>query len=148
MQRHEIPTHLNVEDRALFGLTLRQVMHLLAGLAAAYALWTHLAERPEIPAPVRLTAAALCFVAFAAITLLRPYGRSLGDWLLAVAAFSVASRRSIWLRSPAAPLDAPPVPNADVAWQEFAPRLSWPSLPERPVKGAMHRVVEWGEAKR
>ena len=25
-ERHEIPTHLNVEDRAFYGLSVRQVM--------------------------------------------------------------------------------------------------------------------------
>ena len=50
--RHEIPTHLNVEDRALFGLSVRQLALLLAGCAAAYAAYDaqegELADREEI----------------------------------------------------------------------------------------------------
>ena len=31
--RHEIPTHLNAEDRAFYGLTARQLMWLTVGCA-------------------------------------------------------------------------------------------------------------------
>jgi hypothetical protein len=31
MQRHEVPTHLNVEDKAFAGLTMRQLMVAVIG---------------------------------------------------------------------------------------------------------------------
>ena len=46
-QRHEIPTHLDVEDRAFYGLTARQVMWLTVGCAGGYGLW---AQWPDLPA--------------------------------------------------------------------------------------------------
>ncbi|MGH2353153.1 MAG: PrgI family protein [Chloroflexota bacterium] len=131
MIRHEIPTHLSVEDRALLGLTLRQVMYLIVGAAASYALWTHLAEWPSVPPPVRLTVAALCFLTAAGIALLHPYGRGLGEWLLAAIRYGVATRRSVWCsRGPDVLAWAP---AADPSWQEIAPGLSWssPSSPAR-----------------
>ena len=36
MDRHEIPTHLNVEDKAFAGLTMRQLMTAAVGLGLAY----------------------------------------------------------------------------------------------------------------
>ena len=37
--QHEVPNQLNVEDRAFFGLSVRQFTDLIAGLAGAYSLW-------------------------------------------------------------------------------------------------------------
>ena len=38
--RHEIPTHLNVEDRAVYGLSVRQLTYLVAGCSGAYGVWS------------------------------------------------------------------------------------------------------------
>ena len=45
-RQHEIPTHLNVEDKLLFGLTARQFLYVLVGLSVSYALWNQLSEAP------------------------------------------------------------------------------------------------------
>ena len=55
MDRHEIPTHLNVEDKAFAGLTMRQLMTVAIALALAYGA----ASEPPLPVPVRLIAAGL-----------------------------------------------------------------------------------------
>ena len=39
LAHHEVPTHLNVEDKVLFGLTVRQFLIVLVGCLASYALW-------------------------------------------------------------------------------------------------------------
>src|SRR5258708_6313208 len=36
---HQVPTHLDVEDKVLFGLTVRQFLYLLVGSSPSYALW-------------------------------------------------------------------------------------------------------------
>src|SRR5579859_2942603 len=41
--RHELPTHLHVEDRLIAGLTVRQTLLLSAGVSVSYSLWRHLA---------------------------------------------------------------------------------------------------------
>ena len=33
--QHEIPTHLNVEDKLLLGLTMRQFLYLIVGCSVA-----------------------------------------------------------------------------------------------------------------
>ena len=43
MQQHEIPTHLDVEDRAILGLTMRQLMTAAVGAALAYSAASQLA---------------------------------------------------------------------------------------------------------
>jgi hypothetical protein len=65
-RRHEIPTHLNVEDRAFFGLSVRQVTHLMVGASTAYAVWNQWLWAPPGP---RLFLAVLCFLTAAALAL-------------------------------------------------------------------------------
>ena len=50
--RHEIPTHLNVEDKAFYGFSARQVMYVTVGLSGSYALWN---QWPGVPLLLRLT---------------------------------------------------------------------------------------------
>ena len=35
-RQHEIPTHLNVEDKLVFGLTMRQFLYIIVGCSVAY----------------------------------------------------------------------------------------------------------------
>ena len=146
MNRHEIPTHLHVEDRVLLGLTLRQVMHLIAGLAAGYGLWTHVVQWPQVPMVIRLAAVSVCFVAAVALALLRPYGRGLGDWTLSLAAYCFATRRSVWRPgySPATEWSPAPAPHGD--WQELAPQVAWGDpAPQTTLSGA-YRLPQHLEA--
>ena len=59
-QRHEIPTHLNVEDKAFYGLSVRQVMYLTVGISGAYALWNNW---PDLSFGIRVAIALVCVVA-------------------------------------------------------------------------------------
>jgi hypothetical protein len=54
VQRHEVPTHLNIEDKAFAGLTMRRLMVAIIGLALAYSA---MSEAP-LPLAVRLAAGA------------------------------------------------------------------------------------------
>ena len=36
---HEVPTHLNVEDKVVLGLSVRQFLYMLVGSSASYTLW-------------------------------------------------------------------------------------------------------------
>ncbi len=92
-RRHEIPTHLNVEDKAFYGLGLRQVMLLAVGIAVGYGLW---GQWPEAPLALRLAPAGLGFLPFAALGLLRPAGRGLEEWLVVAIAYALAPRAAVW----------------------------------------------------
>lgn len=97
MQRHEVPTHLNIEDKAFAGLTMRQLMVAIIGLALAYAA---MSEAP-LPLPVRLGIGAAVLLWTAAVTLWQPAGRSLEDWAFVLLRYVSVPRVVVWrVRSP------------------------------------------------
>jgi len=117
--QHEIPTHLNVEDKLLFGLTMRQFLYVLVGSSTAYSLWD---QTLLLPQPLHVGVPGACLLVAAALALLRPLGRPLEEWLLAGALFVASPRCATWN-----------IPEPDVAdwrpptsaWQELAPDLVW-----------------------
>ncbi len=118
-RQHEIPTHLNVEDKLIFGLTARQFLYVLVGCTLVYGLWDQLADAPFV---LRGAAAAGCLSVAAAIALLRPFGRPLEEWLLAALIYVGRPRRATW---------QPREPNAAewrpalAGWHELAPNPVW-----------------------
>jgi hypothetical protein len=118
-QRHQVPTHLNVEDRLVLGLTARQFLYLLSGVAVGYGAWDAHAWLAFEP---RLALALTALLAGAALALVRPAGRGLDQWLLVVFQFLFAPRRCAW-RIPE------PDPAAwrarEAAWADIAPRVAW-----------------------
>ncbi|HVA87050.1 MAG TPA: PrgI family protein [Candidatus Saccharimonadales bacterium] len=117
--RHEIPTHLNVEDKAFYGLSVRQVMYLTSGCSLGYGLWNQAAY---LSIEVRATCAAACALAALIFALVRPHGRGLEEWAFVVLRFAAVPRISVW--RPRAP-DRDPRRSADEAWADLAPRPSW-----------------------
>ena len=93
LTRHEIPTHLSVEDKALFGLSVRQVMFLIVGVSLAYGLWNQL---PDLVLPLRLGLAVVVFLAFAVVAVLKPGQRPLEEWLFVVVHYAAVPRVAVW----------------------------------------------------
>ena len=91
VQRHEVPTHLNIEDNAFAGLTMRQLMVAIIGLALAYSA---MSEAP-LPLVVRLAARATVLLMTAAIALWQPADRSLEAVPPMVICRSAVTRRAI-----------------------------------------------------
>ena len=92
MDRHEIPTHLNVEDKAFAGLTMRQLMTAAVGLGLAYGA----VSEPPFPLPLRLIAAGLVLAAVALLALWRPAGRPLEDWAFVLLRYWSVPRIAVW----------------------------------------------------
>jgi len=92
MNRHEIPTHLNVEDKAFAGLTMRQLMTAAVGLGMAYGAASEL----PVPIPVRLVAAGIVLVAVAIVALWRPAGRPMEDWMFVLLRYWATPRTAVW----------------------------------------------------
>ncbi len=92
MQRHEVPTHLNIEDKAFAGMTMRQLMVAIIGLALAYSA---LSEAP-LPLAVRLAAGATVLLMTAAISFWQPAGRSLEDWAFVLLRYISIPRVVVW----------------------------------------------------
>ena len=92
MQRHEVPTHLNIEDKAFAGLTMRQLMVAIIGLALAYSA---MSEAP-LPLAVRLGAGATVLWMTTAISFWQPAGRSLEDWAFVLLRYVSIPRVVVW----------------------------------------------------
>ena len=128
-RRHEIPTHLNVPDRAWLGLSVRQILYLAAGASTSYALWH---EWSGLPPALRIGLAALGLL-LATTALVRPGGRGLDEWAFALAHFAAAPKIGIW-RSLEAPAAGPSMDHRRRDdWTEFTPNLRWPAQDRRDV---------------
>lgn len=92
MQRHEVPTHLNIEDKAFAGLTMRQLMVAIIGLAIAYSV---MSEAP-LPLALRLGAGATVLLVTAAVSFWQPAGRSLEDWAFVLLRYVSLPRVVVW----------------------------------------------------
>jgi hypothetical protein len=116
---HEVPTHLDVEDKVLFGLTVRQFLYLLVGSSASYALWDQAAAMGD---GLRVAGVSLCVGTTLAFALVRPAGRALEEWLVAGLVFAASPRRATW--QPVEPVSTDWRP-AGGGWQELTPSLAW-----------------------
>ncbi len=103
--RHEIPTHLGVADRALLGLTMRQLLSAACGLALAYGVLSDL----PLPLAARLVLVACVLAATALLVLWRPAGRPLEEWAFVLLRYHAAPRVSVWRRRERGAL--PPAPR-------------------------------------
>lgn len=119
--RHEIPTHLNVEDKVFYGLSVRQVMYLTIGCATGYALWN---QWPELAFVIRLGLATACLAVATAVALVRPHGRGLEEWAFVALHYLAVPKASVWRPRTSDPARWRP---ADGRWAELAPQLSWAS---------------------
>ena len=117
--RHEIPTHLGVEDKAFYGLSVRQFTYLTVGLAGTYGLWQ---QWPELPLALRLGLALACLLLALAVALLRPHGRGLEEWLFVLSHYLAVPKVAVWR-----PREPEPGAESGSAgdWQELSPRLAW-----------------------
>jgi hypothetical protein len=118
-RHHEVPTHLNVEDKVLFGLTVRQFLYMLVGSSATYSLWDQTAQLPD---PLRVALASLCVSLTLAFALLRPAERPLEEWLAAALIYVASPRHATWQPGEPDLTDWRPTGGG---WQELTPSLSW-----------------------
>jgi hypothetical protein len=116
---HEVPTHLDVEDKVLYGLTVRQFLYLLVGSSASYALWDQAAVLGDA---LRVACMSVCIGTALAFALVRPAGRALEEWLAAGLVFVGSPRSATW--QPVEPVAADWRP-AGAGWQELTPSLTW-----------------------
>jgi hypothetical protein len=119
MLRHQIPTHLDVQDTMLLGLTARQSMHLMAGLAAALAVWHQLASATAAPVAVRATAVGLCLLATALLVLVRPHRRGLDDWAVVLLCYAAVPRTCVWSSEGLPAFAAAGEPDEGRTWGAF-----------------------------
>ncbi len=117
--RHEIPTHLGVEDKAFYGLSVRQFTYLAVGLAGGYGLWQ---QWPALPPALRLGLALACLLLALTVALLRPHGRGLEEWAFVFLHYLAVPKAAVW--RPREP-EEEATEGSGGDWQELAPRLDW-----------------------
>ena len=122
-RRHEVPTHLNVEDKLLFGLSARQFTVLLSGGSSAYGLWT---SGPDWPDAARAALGGAILLLAAILALVRPHGRGLEEWAFVVLHYALTPKASVWC--PCEP-DHTTWQPAAADWEEIAPRIAWQEEP-------------------
>lgn len=127
--RHEIPTHLNVDDTVLLGLTARQLGTLMACAALGYRVWV---QWPALPVAVRAALVGGCLLVGLVLALVRPGGRPLEQWALAGLAYLAAPRRTTW--AVAEPKAADWRPAVASGWVELTPNLAWAAATGQPEK--------------
>jgi hypothetical protein len=120
MTRHEVPTHLNVEDTLLLGLTARQLGVLVGCAALAYRLWL---QWPALPLGVRFGLAGVCVLVGLLVAFVRPGERPLEQWALAGLAYLATPRRATWAVAEPRPSDWRPAGAS--GWVERTPALGW-----------------------
>jgi hypothetical protein len=118
-RRHEIPTHLNVEDRAFYGLSARQIMYLTVGATLSYGLWNQMSD---LPFAARIALAVLCLGFATVLALVRPGGRGLEEWAFVALHYIAVPRSSVW--RPREP-DLTSLRPGPEDWQELTPRVAW-----------------------
>jgi hypothetical protein len=115
----EVPTHLNVEDKVLFGLTVRQFLFLLVGSSASYAAWE---QARSVGEAVRMVLVVACIATTVAFAFIRPAGRALEEWLVVALIFVASPSGAVWQPREPQPSDWR---LASGTWQELAPSLTW-----------------------
>src|SRR3954453_18228554 len=88
---YEIPTHLQVEDVLIAGLTPRQLLRLVAGASLAYAVWDQLTFLPVALRGAMTVGAGVLGVVFAPV---EPGDSPLDQWTFAAPLFLLS--RSQW----------------------------------------------------
>ena len=76
---HDVPTHLEVTDKLVFGMTAGQTLFAAASVFVGYSLYRRLVllgMGPFLGLPI----AGLCALLLMSLALVRPEGRSLDQW--------------------------------------------------------------------
>ena len=96
---HKVPTHMNLPDKVVFGLTARQLLLLLIGCSLGYNLWLHLGalEALALPGQVLRIGMALIPAAIAAfLALISVADRPLEVWFLVLVRYWQRPRVYLW----------------------------------------------------
>ncbi len=95
LPRHEVPTHLHVEDRVFFGfMTVRHVLVLAGG--GFFCLGAVVSPPLPLPEALRYLSALVIAAVTLAVAFVEPDGRPMEEWLLAVARYTLSPRVAVW----------------------------------------------------
>jgi hypothetical protein len=119
MARHEIPTHLDVEDKILGPLTTRDALYLLVGASAAYGIGT----QTTLASWLRTALAGAVSVIALLFALVKIRGRPLEAWLFSGLAYTILPKRTVW--TPRAARSARVHQSPGVRRRPYQLRMRW-----------------------
>ena len=96
---HKVPTHMNLPDKVVFGLTARQLLLLLIGCSLGYNLWLHLGVLEALALPgqtIRMALALVPATMAATLALISVADRPLEIWLLVLVRYWQRPRIYLW----------------------------------------------------
>jgi PrgI family protein len=96
---YKVPTHMNLPDKVVFGLTARQLLLLLVGCSLGYNLWLHLGALEALALPgqvVRIALALVPAVCAATLALISVADRPLEVWFLVLVRYWQRPRIYVW----------------------------------------------------
>jgi hypothetical protein len=119
---HDVPTHLEVSDKLVFGLTAGQTLFCAAGVFVGYSLWIRL-QMLGLPPVGSVPLAALTSLVLISLTLIRPEERSLDQWSFILLRYLLQPKVCLHVRK------GPNVQPAEKEEQERS-NVACPILPE------------------
>ncbi len=96
---YKVPTHMNLPDKVVFGLTARQLLLLLFGCSLGYNLWLHLSVLEALALPwqvLRIVLALVPAVCAATLALISVADRPLEVWFLVLVRYWQRPRIYVW----------------------------------------------------
>ncbi len=112
MREHEVPTHVQAEDKVLLGFTFPQIVAVVAVCALAYGAYSYF---PFGPSEFRLGIAILLGVVGIAAVAVKVGGRGLPLVAADLLKFNLGARRYAGVPAQLARREAPPAPEAKPA---------------------------------
>ena len=99
MQAHQVPTHMNVPDKLIFGPTAKQLLITLIGGSAGYDIWIHMHILLKYGLLGLLARLALSLIPAAmalSFALVSVAGSSLEMWALALLRYVQQPKAYVW----------------------------------------------------
>jgi len=96
---YKVPTHMNLPDKVVFGLTARQLLLLLIGCSLGYNLWLHLGVLEALALPgqaIRIALALVPAALAATLAMISVADRPLEVWLLVLVRYWQRPRIYLW----------------------------------------------------
>jgi hypothetical protein len=119
---HDIPTHLEVSDKLVFGLTAGQTLFCAAGVFVGYSLWRRL-QMVGLPLLGSVPLAGLAGLVLILLSLIRPEERSLDQWSFILLRYLFQPKVCLLAREG-------PVVELDEEEDQERSNVAWPNQPD------------------
>lgn len=99
MNAHDVPNHLDVEDRLLLNLTVRQALFVVFGASFGYFVWQGLGHF-NLPMVIHIGLSFMTPLLAFVFAVMSPAGRSLEFWAIAALRYWALPHVFVWRPRP------------------------------------------------